>query len=72
MMLRITSYLVSGEFEAFDSQITMIYGVAGGEDGGASRGEGDADQSGPGEGHGGFFVGRDADNAAAALSDAAT
>ena len=55
------------ETEAFDSEIYVVDGFAGSEDCGAERRESDADEIGAGENQGGFAIGGDADNAAAAM-----
>ena len=49
------------KIHALDSQVHIINGFVGGEDGGAERRERDANQIGAGEDERGFSVGRDAD-----------
>src|SRR5580658_10921409 len=52
---------------AFNAQVDVVNGIAGGEDGGAKRRKGYADEVGAGEGERGFAGGGDADQAAAAV-----
>ena len=61
------SELRARKAQSFDSQVHIINGFVGGEDGGAEGGEGHADEVYAGEDEGGFAVGGDADQAAAAV-----
>ena len=55
------------QIQAFYTQVHIINGFVGGEDGGAQGGEGYADQIGTGEDEGGFALGGDADQATATV-----
>ncbi len=55
------------QVQALDSQVHIINGVVGGEDGGAERRKGHADQVGAGEDERCLALGCDADDAAAAV-----